>query len=351
MNCTGKGDESMVPNKRILVVAVGCGFVAIMAYVLFVKRQCIMTTREDPICPASCFYLDPSSVTNLEKDALLMANAEAAERLSCYYSLYKGESEISDLWKYRLAQIGGFQAAAFLKEKGVLQDPKSIFTDCVIEEMEKSLMSDLAKSYICYQYRSSRAGCDASLDDYISGMRDLAAKPAEVVVRRVNGVGAPEQSKFEYYAYKSRLGPSLSENSAQYEVVVFPQLPAPYHEMWTRTADGIACQNAVAMAEDLGLAWIVVAIAPFGELVCKTAGEGNEWFLRLSDDECLRCVNYVLKDVFLHFSLPQTTSVMFAGNVEFVNRMTGSGCNGLVIKRAPTCLVTKFRDKDGRIVL
>lgn len=299
--------------------------------------------RGKPVCPADDFHLDANSVMQLEKEALLYGNHEAAERLFLYYSLSRGESDLGDVWEYRLAQLGGFQAAVNLEEKGKLCDPKSVFSHEVTKLMTETGMSELARSYVWYHYKHSRMDSVRPLDDYIADVRDLTLRPAEVKVRYVNCGSGPLD--FEYNAYKTRQLGTTGAGREPSAIVVFPESPAPYSMPSGRSVDGVACQNAVTMSEELGLGWIVVSVAPSDELIRRVANEEVVWYKRLPAAECGRCVELVLRDVFKTFSLAPKTAVIFAGNSGFANSMSSFAGDSFVVQPAPACLLTGNGEK------
>ena len=117
----------------------------------------------------------------------------------------------------------------------------------------------------------------------------------------------------DYAAYKARNRSGKRSGTDQVQVLLFHSWPligvdglcAPYKP-------GIACQEAVFMAESKGLPWIVV----FVWLDCIPGTLG------ITDEEKLKCARVALGRVFSEFSLPSSTAVMPAGDINFVKQFT-----------------------------
>ena len=91
------------------------------------------------------------------------------------------------------------------------------------------------------------------------------------------------------------------------------------------------------MAESNGLPWIVVFVRLNN--IPKTLG--------ITDEEKFDCARAALERVFREFSLPSSTVVMPAGDVDFVKRFTKSIEGEYKVQSAPEKLVV-CGEKGGK---
>lgn len=258
----------------------------------------------------SSYWLPDEQVSSLESSALAEGNTAAAVQLNTYYSLYWKDCSLGAVWEYRAAQLGDFSSACYLSKRGLLNDLPQIFTEEALSNSLVFAMSDLARQYILFNYHKCRSThTNPTMPKVVCAVDDWLLEPALTITGDVE-VKRGEWG-IDFAAYKARNRSGKRRGTNQVQVLVFHSWPligvdglcAPYKP-------GIACQEAVSMAESDGLPWVVV----FVYLDCISGTSG------ITDAENLNCARVVLERVFSKFSLPSSTVVMPAGDVKFVER-------------------------------
>ena len=303
------------------------------------RNDPIRNGEDSWICPISSFRLSDEQVSRFESSALLEGDAAVASHLAVYYSLFWQKPALGDVWNYRAAQLGDFGCACALSTEGLLYDLHQIFSDEALTNSVVAAMSDLAREYIRFNYRNCRK---MRTDSIVCATNDWSLAAATVRTESVAVRG--EDWEIEYAAYKARNRCGKNCETNQVQVLVFSSMPSldsdepfdvPPDEV---DMSGIACQNAVFMAESNGWPWIVVAVDCENSLIPET--------FEITDEEKLDCARIALDRVFAEFSLPSSTVVMPAGDILFVDRFKSLIEKDYNVKPAPeTLLVYEESDK------
>ena len=304
--------------KRLLSIVAVVIATGVMIGVIAMKRTnqndscCGSLDNEAPVCSSSRFRLSEDQASNLESSALLDGNATAAGRLRVYHGLYLCNSLLGEVWNYRAAQLGDFRSAYELHWMGLLNDPQRIFSEEALTNSADAAMSDLARRYVQFCYRKCREK-GADLSEVACEANDWLLEPAEVRSGDVEVRAGKWKIRYASYRARNRNGNCCETN--QVKVAVFPSLPLMdigIPSDINMPMSGIACQEAVFMAERNGLPWIVVAVDLMSSLMPETLG--------ITEEEKAASAKIALERVFADFSLPSSTVVMPAGNIRFANR-------------------------------
>ena len=305
-------------------VALGAIAIGITLYMMWAGRYDVEARVKRP--PA--YWLPDEQVSRLELSALSEGNTAAAAQLNTYYSLYWKDCCMGAVWEYRAAQLGDFTSACYLSKEGELNDLPQIFSEeALSNSLAFPMMSDLARQYIRSNYYNCRAmRTSPSMPKVVCAVDDWLLGPAMAITGKVRR----GEWGIVYAAYKARNRSGKSRETDQVQVLVFNALP--YIGDDGRSAPdtpGSACQEAVFMAESNGLPWIVVFVC--FDYIPEELG--------ITDEEKLDCARVALERVFAKFSLPSSTVVMPAGDVNFVKRFTSFIERDYNVKSAPGKLV------------
>jgi hypothetical protein len=291
-----------------------------------------------PICPSNIFYLPSDDVPEMEFRALCDGNMEMAVRLARYYGIYRNKPRISDMWAYRAAQLGSGMMANELCRRNLLNDQRlHIFSDGLLFDSTNTIMSNLAKEYVLFNYLDCRTmKMNSSERKIVYEKRDWALSPAMVKAGSVAVMYG--RWEIDFLAYKARNRSVDHYEVRLQEVLVFPSMPSTDSGVSNRGTSGNVCQRAISMAETNGLPWIVVAVDLMNPLMPKALG--------ITDEEKFNCVGIALRKIFSDFSLPLSTVVIPAGNIKFVNQMKVSMGDEYRVSSAPEILLVYGADDD-----
>ena len=313
-------------KKCWLMSAVALGAIAI-GIVLYMMRAGQDDGEVKVILPIT-YRLSDEQVSSLESSALSEGSIAAALQLNTYYSIGCMNDSLGVVWLYRAAQLGDFTSACYLSKRGLLNDLPQIFSEeALSNSLVFTMMSDLARQYIRSNYYNCRSGhTSPSTEKVVCAVDDWLLGPAMAITGKVRR----GEWGIVYAAYKARNRSGKSRETDQVQVLVFNALP--YIGDDGRSAPdtpGSACQEAVFMAESNGLPWIVVFVC--FDYIPEELG--------ITDEEKLDCARVALERVFAKFSLPSSTVVMPAGDVNFVKRFTSFIERDYNVKSAPGKLV------------
>ena len=324
------------------LAAVAIAVIGIMLGIKRTEQKDALSSMDTWLCPANSFSLSDKQVTSLESAALLKGDAAAAGYLATYYSFFWCDPVLGDVWRYRALQLGDFEFAYDLGMSGLLNDMPQIFSEEALSNSLAVAMSDLARQYIRFNYYNCRSmQTNSSMSKVVCAADDWSLETAMTITGKVKV--RREEGEIDYAAYKARNRWGKSCGTNQVQVLVFHSWPsidvdgdgpfdlpqcAPYKP-------GTACQEAVSMAESNGWPWIVVAV----DLEQSFVPRG--WGMDITEEEKDNCARIVLGRVFSEFSLPSSTVVMPAGDINFVKRFTKSIEGEYKVQPAPEKLVVR----------
>ncbi len=291
------------------------------------EYECLASSVAEPTgyaSSATCFFLPAPRVRDLEKAALSYCDIGAAEVLSDYFGFSCGDCELADVWRYRAAQLGDFHAAYNLHLNDVAYDKTRIFSESVVAKASKFNLSELTMSYIRHQASDSRTNGVSVYDALHYAVPLLDETPPSLLLGNIS----LKEDRFDmlrdltldYVACVKEQGRKSIE-----EIIVFPSKPSRVAGRWEKSQDGIACQLAVWEAIRLSRSWLIVALAKRPE--------------DTTEKEYSKCVAIVLENLFVRLNLPQSISVMFAGNTSFARQMQKNLAASFNVKDAPPCLL------------